>query len=94
MYAALIGLIGAGALGVQDIPLGWKLPLELAVVVAGAFTVWKIENKPSDPPPPAWPAGTTFPAWEEPASTDDEPGALYAIHFPARQEPPQYRLAA
>jgi len=63
-YVALAGLIAAGVAGVPDIPLGWKLPLAVVIAVAGAFAVWKVENKPEEPPAPRW--TSQGPAWEEP----------------------------
>lgn len=83
MYVALIGLVAAGVAGVPDIPLGWKIPLQVVIAVAGAFAVWKVENKSDDlnPPPPAW--TSQGPAWDEPAAStpdeDDEPKSLYLL---------------
>lgn len=77
-YAALVGLIGAGVIGLQDMPTSWKLPLEIVVIVAGAVTTWAIPNKtedpdPSDfdfdPPAPNW--KSAGPAWDEPVSPED-----------------------
>lgn len=48
MYVALAGLIASGVLGVTDIPVTWKLPLALAVAVAGAFATWATPNRPAD----------------------------------------------
>lgn len=63
MYAALVGLLASGALGVTGIPLGWKVPLALAVASASAFATWKVENAPADPPAPNW--HSAGPAWDE-----------------------------
>lgn len=66
-YAALVGLLAAGALGVSGLPLAWKLPLALVVAGSGSFAVWKIPNAdPPAPPAPAWAAAG--PAWDEPIS--------------------------
>lgn len=82
MYVALAGLIAAGVAGVPDIPVGWHIVLEVVIAVAGAFAVWKVENRNDDlnPPPPAW--TSQGPAWDEPAvaeADDDEPQALYLL---------------
>lgn len=93
MYAALIGLIGTGVIGLQDMPASWKLPLEIVVVVTGAFAVWKVENRSDDdnPPPVHW--ASQGPAWDEPAEPEDEDKSLgRVIMLPT--EPPQYRLIA
>lgn len=79
-WVALAGLIAAGVAGVPDIPVGWHIVLEVVIAVAGAFAVWKVENKSDDlnPPPPAW--TSQGPAWDEPAATEDEdPKSLYLL---------------
>lgn len=81
-YVALAGLIASGVLGVAGIPVAWKLPLAVVVAGAGAFAVWKVENRSDDlnPPPPAW--TSQGPAWDEPAPVEDEndkPQALYLL---------------
>lgn len=63
-YVALVGLVAAGVAGVSGLPLGWALPLQVVIAVAGAFAVWKVENKPADPPAPNW--SSAGPAWDEP----------------------------
>lgn len=76
-YVALAGLVAAGVAGVADIPLGWKLPLAIVIAVAGAVSVWKVENAPAnspddfdwDPPAPNWPSAG--PAWEEPSKPNE-----------------------
>lgn len=95
MYMALGGLVASGVLGVTGLPTVAKLPLAITVAIAGAFAVWKVENKPADdvpPPPPAWPAGTTFPAWDQEADVPEKPDTMNLLHFPTRPE--EYRLAA
>jgi hypothetical protein len=82
MYVALAGLIAAGVVGVPDIPLWAKLPLQVVIAVAGAFAVWKVENKDPEPPAPNW--KSAGPAWDvmdvsTEADDDDKPQALYLL---------------
>jgi len=105
MYVALVGLVAAGVAGVPDIPVAWKLPLEIVIAVVGAFAVWKVENKstpagPSDfdfdPPAPNW--ASAGPAWDEPAvppvKDDKDGGTLYDNVIPIRRrEVPLYAAA-
>lgn len=79
-YVALLGLVGVAVVGIPDIPLAWRLPLQIVVAVSGAFAVWKVENAPADPPTPP-PAVAPIVA---------------ARRMVGRKavEPPQYRLAA
>lgn len=93
MYMALGGLVASGVLGVTGLPTVAKLPLAITVAIAGAFAVWKVENKPADPPPPAWPAGTTFPAWDQEAEPPAPP-ALKLVHTMPLVDAGEYRLAA
>lgn len=51
-YVALAGLVGVAVVGIPDIPLAWRLPLQIVVAVSGAFAVWKVENRPAEPPTP------------------------------------------
>lgn len=64
MYVALVGLVAVGVAGIPDLPLAWGLPLEILIAATGAFAVWKVENKPADPPAPNW--SSAGPAWDEP----------------------------
>lgn len=81
-WVALVGLVAAGVAGVPDIPLSWKLPLSIVIAVAGAFAVWKVENKDPEPPAPNWTGAG--PAWEEPYD-----GTLLS---PEEPEDPRYPL--
>lgn len=92
MYVALVGLIAAGVAGVPDIPLAWKLPLEIVIAIVSAFAVWKVENKTPDAPAPNW--QSAGPAWDEPAATAEEDGSLPNVVSIRRREAPAYRLAA
>lgn len=95
MYVALAGLIAQGLLAEATfLPAGWLYPIRVVAVIATAVAVWRVPNTPADPPPPAWPAGTTFPAWDqEEVDVPVKPAdPLNLIHFPARPE--EYRLAA
>lgn len=95
MYVALVGLIAAGVAGVPDIPLGWKLPLEIVIAVVGAFAVWKVENRTPEPPAPNW--SSPGPAWDEqhvmPVDVAEDNEPLKLVHY-TRQESPQLRLVA
>lgn len=107
MYAALVGLIGAGVIGLQDMPVSWKLPLEIVVVVAGAVVTWAIPNKNSsgspddfdwDPPAPNW--KSAGPAWDEPpAEPPEAPKSLYLVpplpasYYLSRAEENEVRVA-
>lgn len=94
MYVALAGLIAAGVAGVPDIPIAWKLPLEIAIAVCGAFAVWKVENKTDDdnPPPVHW--ASQGPAWDEPAEKDDDSGSLARVTFISEKQEPLRLIAA
>lgn len=48
MYVALAGLVASGILGVSDLPTSWKLPLTIAVAIAGAFATWATPNRDPD----------------------------------------------
>lgn len=96
-YVALAGLIAVAVIGVPDIPLAWRLPLQVAVAVSGAFAVWKVENKPADPPAPRWPsAGPAWDVMDVSTEADEEPPA--PLRMVGRRietnGAPSYRLAA
>lgn len=72
-YVALAGLIGVAVVGVPDIPLAWRLPLQIVVAVSGAFAVWKVENRPADPEPPTPTAQAPVVTWRPTAWVNRQP---------------------
>jgi hypothetical protein len=92
-YVALAGLVAQGLLAEATfLPAGWLYPIRVVAIGATAVAVWRVPNAPSVPPPPAWPAGTTFPAWDQEADVPEKPDTMNLLHFPTRPE--EYRLAA
>lgn len=65
MYVALVGLIAQGLLAEATfLPEPVLYGVKVVAIVATAVAVWKVENKPADPPAPRWPSAG--PAWDEP----------------------------
>lgn len=103
MYVALAGLIAQGLLAEATfLPATALYTVKVVAIVATAVAVWKVENRPADPPAPNWPSAgpawdvmdvDTEADWNEPPAT---PSPLRMVGRKAVETngAPVYRLAA
>lgn len=82
MYVALVGLVAQGLLAEATfLPEPVLYGAKVVAIVATAFAVWKVENRPADPPAPNWPSAG--PAWDVDTETVD-PGDEWPPREPLR----------